>query len=380
MRSPRAGAPRAAPLVFFMALAVAGCSDDGAFTNTGPMTGPRHGHTATDLGAGRILIAAGLTKTDPLGTVEFYGAAEGRFMALPAPGLRPRGWHRAVRLGDGSVLLTGGWTQPNKAIREAAIIDPAGGPPARIDMDAARYDHAVTLLKSGSVLVTGGNDGKRAIRGIEIFSPRSKSFAPAARPMYLARQQHTATLLPDGRVLIAGGGRGDGERYAEIYDPAKRLTALVRARFLPRNRHTATFIPAGAGISGGRVLLAGGLGPKGTLAAAELYDPATGTVRLLKNKMIAPRQQHTATLLPDGRVLLIGGWGAGKSLASGEIFDPLGECFIPLASPMRYERRLHTATLLDAGRVLIAGGASDQEVLASAEIFKIPPRGKGCKK
>lgn len=381
MKPFRSCAMRAVFFIFFTALATSGCGDDGRFTDTGPMNDPRHGHTATNLGASRILIAAGLTKTNPLGTIEFFAAAEGIFKALPVPGLHPRGWHRATRLRDGVVLLTGGWAHPNKALREAAIILSTGGAPTRIYMAAARFDHTATLLKNGNVLITGGNDGKRAIRGLEIFSSHSKTFTPAARPMYLTRQQHTATLLPDGRVLIAGGNLGDGARYAEIYEPAIRQTALVRGTyFVPRSRHTATYIPTGTGRPSGQVLLAGGIGPKGTLSTAELYDPTTETVHLLNNSMIAPRQQHTATLLPDGRVLIIGGWGAGKSLASGEIYDPVGGCFIPLDSPMSYGRRLHTATLIDVGHVLIAGGASDREVLSLAEMFEVPSRGNGCKK
>ncbi len=362
-------------LVLCLSILAAGCSGGDDFTGTGAMTAPRHGHTATLLGTGRVFIAAGLSKTDPLGSAEFYGTAEGRFMALPTPDFRPRGWHRAARLAGRGVLLTGGWSHGNIALREAVIIPPSGGAFARVDMNAARFDHTLTALKDGTDLVTGGNNGKRAIRGMEIFSPNEKSFAPAARPMFIARQQHTATRLPDGTVLIAGGGRGKGERYAEIYDPAARQTALARkALSSPRSRHTATL------LSSGKVLITGGLGPKGTLATAELYDPASSSFQLLKEKLSTPRQQHTATLLPDGRVLLLGGWGGGKSLADGEIFDPQGGCFRPLASAMRYERRLHTATPLPGGRVLIAGGASDIDVLASAEIFKAPPRGEGCGK
>lgn len=375
MTGRKRGIVRNGALALCLSILAAGCSGGDDFSGTGTMTAPRHGHTATLLDAGRIFIAAGLTKTDPLGSAEFYGAAEGRFMALPTPGLRPRGWHRAARLPGGGVLLTGGWTHGNIALREAAILPPSGGAFARTDMNAARFDHTLTALKDGSYLVTGGNDGKRAIRGMEIFSPHEKSFAPAARPMFIARQQHTATLLPDGSVLIAGGGRGKGARYAEIYDAASRRTGLARkALSTPRSRHTATL------LRGGKVLIAGGLGPAGPLATAELYDPVSSSFELIKEKFSAARQQHTATLLPDGRVLLLGGWGGEKSLAGGEIFDPEGRCFRPLGSSMRYERRLHTATPLPGGRVLIAGGASDIDVLASAEIFKAPPRGEGCGK
>ncbi len=361
--------------VFIFTLILSGCSDSGDFSGAGSLNEPRHGHTATILGPERVLIAFGLTKTDPLATMALFDAAQNGFKKLPAPGIRPRGWHRAVKLSGGNVLITGGWTHSNIALREAAIIRPEGGGAIKLKMRLGRYDHTATLLEDGAVLLTGGNDGKRALRQMEIYLPKENTFELLPQPMFVSRQQHTATRLPGGRVLIAGGGQGLGARYAEIFDPATRRTHLApRAMGVSRNRHTAT------ALRNGHVLLAGGLGPNGALRSAEIFDPAASTFTPLKKKMSAPRQQHTATLLPDGRVLILGGWGKGITLASGEMYDPNLKCFVPLASSLRYARRLHTATLLGNQRVLIAGGASDKEVLARTEIFNIPPGEKSSKK
>ena len=77
-------------------------------------------------------------------------------------------------------------------------------------MKYGRYDHTVTKLPTGNILIAGGNDGKRAIPHFEIYATEKKRFMPARRPMLIARQQHSATMLHGGNVLILGGAEGKG--------------------------------------------------------------------------------------------------------------------------------------------------------------------------
>lgn len=85
----------------------------------------------------------------------------------------------------------------------------------------------------------------------------------------------------------------------------------------PRAFHTATL------LNDGTILLIGGIGSAGnTLASAEVFNPATGTITVVGN-MTTARSGHTATLTADGRVWIIGGIdGAGLTTALIEVFDP----------------------------------------------------------
>lgn len=170
----------------------------------------------------------------------------------------------------------------------------------------------------------------------------------------------------------------DGARFAVVVTNAAGAVASADARLRiegfaatgamgsPRENHTATALPDG------RVLVAGGFATY-VLSSAELYDPATRTFGPAGG-LIAARQNHTATLLRSGKVLLAGGEGGvggGVPLATAELYDPAtGQC--APAGVMTTARTLHTATLLQDGRVLLAGGLSAHQAaaeLATAELY-----------
>jgi hypothetical protein len=120
-----------------------------------------------------------------------------------------------------------------------------------------------------------------------------------------------------------------------------------------RDAHTATLLPDG------KVLIAGGGDRNVVLASAELFDPGAGAFSET-GPMTTPRGAHVATLLPDGKVLITGGVGERfRPLASAEIYDPATRRFTPTGS-MRIAREAHRATLLKNGKVLITGGLSPE--------------------
>jgi N-acetylneuraminic acid mutarotase len=194
----------------------------------------------------------------------------------------------------------------------------------------------------------------------------------ATGSMIVAHQSDTATVLTDGRVLVVGGfGAGGAVAAAELYDPITRSWTATGAPAEGRTSHTATL------LRDGRVLVAGGatggnVSPYAPSASVELYDPRSGSWTTTAS-MSTPRSEHTATLLLDGTVLVAGGKDSftGPTLASAEVYDPATGSWTA-AGPMIQARAGHTATRLSDGRVLVAGGSASSdsfEGMASAELF-----------
>src|SRR5260370_40248374 len=95
--------------------------------------------------------------------------------------------------------------------------------------------------------------------------------------MSTARNQHGATVLPSGKVLVSGGENQTGLLTdGEIFDPASGafimpgILGMSHGYTGPGVAHTATL------LSNGQVLIAGGSAPYfygGALASAELFVP-----------------------------------------------------------------------------------------------------------
>jgi hypothetical protein len=74
-------------------------------------------------------------------------------------------------------------------------------------MNSVRYQHGITLLNDGKVLVTGGNSASTAIATSEIFNPSTGTWT-ASSPLQQARISPTVNKLADGRVFVIGGSLG----------------------------------------------------------------------------------------------------------------------------------------------------------------------------
>jgi hypothetical protein len=203
----------------------------GTFSDTGSMTTPRSGHSATLLTvgalAGQVLIAGG----NGSAIAELYNPATGTF-APTGSMTAPRTGHSATVLGaqdggqNGDVLIVG-------VDGSAELFDPGTqkfnavgsfDPPSAVAITA----HTASLRNDGTVLVAGGYAQvatyRRVIRGLPwhfycsfsgsyprstalsaLFAPESDGFTPTTNGLNTARDGHTATVLADGSVLIIGG-------------------------------------------------------------------------------------------------------------------------------------------------------------------------------
>jgi hypothetical protein len=333
---------------------VATAQSAGTFTPTGNMTAPRSQHSATLLADGRVLIAGGGTgNASGLPSTEIYDPNTGTFRAA-APMTVARRMHTATLLPDDRVLIVGGYGAGG-ALATAELFDPrTGNFTATGSLNNARGGHTAILLSTGKVLILGGYGFNTYpdVAPAELYDPVSGTFASAGD--YVGRGGcdfcAPSVLLSDGTVLFPG------QYPAQLYDPASDVFSQIG--MMIHDQSTA------AVLLNGQVLFVGGE-PIGRIADAELYNPATRTFAST-GSMAARRVWHSLTLLPSGMVLAAGGetescTGSGcffaGSLATAELYDPAAGAFVPAGS-MAAARETHTATLLKDGKVLIAGGVS----------------------
>ncbi|TMR01758.1 Kelch-like protein 17 [Actinomadura soli] len=282
----------------------------------------------------------------------------------------------AVVLKDGKkVLVAGGADAASAAVRQSAVYDLEQNTwAAPVLLGTARQLHALTLLPSGKVLVTGGRGapGAPALATAELYDPVQGSWTATKHPMAAGRWGHSAVLLSNGQVLVAGGsttrpgGTVMAVRSAELFNPADETWTAAKDMTDARTGHTAVVLQTGK-----KVLVCGGSVPVGTgddpaLAFCELYDTddktwtPTGSLR-------RSRSGHTATALSDTTVLVTGGHAPG-ALGDGS-FDPFARATAEVytltpgswqdTAPMPAGRALHRAVPLGSGKVLVVGGTDD---------------------
>ncbi len=206
---------------------------------------------------------------------------------------------------------------------------------------------------------------------------------------------HSVTRLPDGQLLVVGGFEGGtmlsyGEvaplDSVEVVDPAAGRVEQAETMTQPRAWHTAALVPDDGSGFAGKVVVFGGIGPKGdALSTSEVFDPATGSWAAgpqlqTGSNSAAPRAFMDAVWVIgtdnflDGKLLLIGGeqtragpqhtfdQGAYKELDANPVqtfaFDPAGGIVQELADLERGRLMPAVVSMVD-GRIIVFGGGID---------------------
>jgi N-acetylneuraminic acid mutarotase len=200
--------------------------------------------------------------------------------------------------------------------------------------------------------------GGKILASIQSLSP--SMFSPTGS-MSTIRGNYdgfTLTKLCDGRVLAAGGSNSSGTlASAELYNPATGTWSPTGSMNFVRSAHSATL------LDNCEVLVAGGNdGSGGYRNSAELYDPALGTWSLT-GSFSTVRARHTAAKLNNGKVLIVAGLnGSGwYGIDSAELYDPALGTWSLTGSLITCDgeqgaRGMQGGVLLSDGKVLIAGG------------------------
>jgi len=189
----------------------------GTFSATGSMATSREFHSATALPTGKVLVAGGdrTGNEDLEASAEVYDPATGAFSSV-ANMSTVRFSHSATLLATGKVLIAGGGNVTGcpaactfNDLANAELFDPVSASflPTG-SMAIPRRDHTATLLNDGTVLVAaGGNTNMEPpdpLTSAEIFNANTGTFSETGS-LLSARVNHTATLLKNGTILVTGG-------------------------------------------------------------------------------------------------------------------------------------------------------------------------------
>lgn len=304
----------------------------------GQMNTPRSMHTANLLPNGRVLVAGGFTTnsvtTGTTATAEIYYSDTQVWLSTTAMSTS-RESASSLLLGDGRVMVIGGFSN-GTYLQSAEIFDPVTGLWSRTpDMQIARSKHTATLMQDGTVLVTMGVSTAGVLGTYEIYNPTTNTWNGAQLPIPGAAlsgagglKGHAATLLPSGQLLISGGNDGSRARgISAVYSPTTQTWVatppVIPGPFDPMNvahtDHTATLLPNGI------VMVTGGNFGGGPAAQTETFDPSANFWSLT-SALNTARAFHTTVVAPNGQVFAMGGTNngspTGSSLQSVESLPP----------------------------------------------------------
>jgi len=133
------------------------------------------------------------------------------------------------------------------------------------------------------------------------FSPSCVGQARASGPttaesVTITFENHTETFLPSGKAPVAGASNV----YLYLLPESSSLLPAVASHPPARPSHRETL------RASGKVLVAGGVGKRGVVFSAELYESATDT--WLARRQLSTGRGQSSTALPNNGSVLVW-WG-----------------------------------------------------------------------
>ncbi|MHC4599150.1 MAG: kelch repeat-containing protein, partial [Planctomycetota bacterium] len=336
------------------------------------MTDPRMKHTMTLLDDGTVFIAAGETEdspTVPSSTSDLFDPLTDTLTT--GPNISARYGHSAVKLNPfrtwttGTATFNGTTTVTGTGTAWTTAVQPGDRINLGTDSSGAYFEITAVVSDTQLTIRAGGGFGFPIPAGTGAYTIRIE------RPYITG----TATFTY-GSAVVTGTGTAWDQFLVPgmVIRPATTLDfyVIITVDSATQVTLTTTFrdrsSPAAeAYIAQGnsRVLLLGGGRHGQPLVTGEVFDPSTNSVAGLVNTMSLGRFQHTATLLPNGWVFILG--GNNNFDRTAELFDPATRRFKFITVAMAFApRNNHSARLMPGSNVFIAGGEVAQGV---TEVF-----------
>lgn len=190
---------------------------DSSFTSTTTLHTARVFHKAVKLSNGNVLVVGGRDKDSRmLKTCELYNPLQASWTftdSLPIALSR----FQMLTLANGDIFLSGGFGKQG-ASNQCFRYDIANNTWHKLaDMQHKRFNHTMTVLSSGKILVTGGANTE-VLSSAELYNPQTDTWSLGAN-MNLAREEHAAVLLNNGELIVIGGINDDVDvRQMEVYE------------------------------------------------------------------------------------------------------------------------------------------------------------------
>jgi YVTN family beta-propeller protein len=271
----------------------------------GRLQSPVQDAAAASFADGRTMLLGGLTAADrSRADVRLVRANRDR-----AAGLLPTAVHdaAAVRLGS-AVYLFGGGTNEGTQSSDVVRVGPGSRATVVSKLPAPSSDQAAAAV-DGSAYVVGGYTGSRWLDTIVAWRPGAPARVTAHLPTAL---RYAAVTSAGGRLVIAGGSLPSGAASRTIFEytpGSRRVERLARLPF-------ATTHAAAAAV-GDVVYVIGGRGAALGSATPRIVavDLRTGRVREA-GALRAPRSDLAAATVGGSKILLAGGRGPSGTLAA----------------------------------------------------------------